>query len=301
MRTTLSSTEAFPSCIEYLCVHRVSTAFFTWTVVSLNGSSETNTQRISKNKRARVPVSTEGTIDIYTKLQYYIYNIYTLEDLKSHNFWVIWSPYLTSLWMLNPTHWKHFQNQHKYLKHVLHLKCTAVRIWMKEHVNYIFLVWIRPKSSARHENTSISHLSTAFWTLWFQRQSTRAIVDTALESSSIVANSSASKLHSPFMNRRRSITTRNAYLLKCLRLSCVLLTCNAVSFLRKFVLVLTVLLRRWWNNARTNCSLSVHFARCRQWPLSNANFLQKRAQIGFTLWAPNGFIIKSTFHRTSFC
>ena len=100
--------------------------------------------------------------------------------------------------MVNPTHWKHFQNQHKYLKHVLHLKCTAARIWMKEHVNYIFLVWIRPKSSARHENTSISHLSTAFWTLWFQRQSTRAI-DTALETSSIVANSSASKLHSPFV------------------------------------------------------------------------------------------------------
>ena len=68
---------------------------------------------------------------------------------------------------------------------------------------------------------------------------TRVILDTAFESSSIVANSSTSKLHSPFINRRRSITTRNA-----LRLSYIPLTCTTVSFLRKFVLLLTVLLRR---------------------------------------------------------
>ena len=75
---------------------------------------------------------------------------------------------------------------------------------------------------------------------------TRDIVDTAHESSSLAANLSASKWHSPFMFRRRAITPRNAYRSKCLRLSSIplRLNCKALSSLRNFVLLLTFLLRR---------------------------------------------------------
>ena len=75
---------------------------------------------------------------------------------------------------------------------------------------------------------------------------TRGIVDMALESSSMEANLSASKWHSPFMMRHRAITPQNTYRSKCLRLSSIPLwpNCKALSSLRHFVLLLTFLLRR---------------------------------------------------------